>query len=404
MNNLEGLFLVGLFVILIICFTLLVNIYKKINSNKALNNIDDLKLELNTMINDSQLKNSEVIRNGLVDINKSVNSSINDSLNKINTTIKEDSNITLKELNDGLTKVRDITDAKLNEIQGNVNKKLDDSLNKRLDENFKQVGERLESLYKSLGELDQLKLGVSDLNRTLSNVKTRGIFGEAALKNILDDILTSSQYDENVETVKGSNNRVEFAIKIPNKEDSGFIYLPIDSKFPIDIYNKIIDSSNSLDKAGLESAIKEFSTKLTNDAKDISTKYIGPPATTDFAIMFLPTESMYAESLRIDGLVDKCRNQYHIIISGPQNLTAILNSLSVGFKSLTVTKRTKEVMDILDSFRKDFGKYNDLIDKIEKQLNTALNTSADIRKRNQFVTERLSKIDNIEMDKIDGVS
>ena len=120
--------------------------------------------------------------------------------------------------------------------------------------------------------------------------------------------------------------------------------------------------------------------------------------------MFLPTESMYAESLRIDGLVDKCRNQYHIIISGPQNLTAILNSLSVGFKSLTVTKRTKEVMDILDSFRKDFGKYNDLIDKIEKQLNTALNTSADIRKRNQFVTERLSKIDNIEMDKIDGVS
>ena len=272
MNNLEGLFLVGLFVILIICFTLLVNIYKKINSNKALNNIDDLKLELNTMINDSQLKNSEVIRNGLVDINKSVNSSINDSLNKINTTIKEDSNITLKELNDGLTKVRDITDAKLNEIQGNVNKKLDDSLNKRLDENFKQVGERLESLYNSRGELDQLKLGVSDLNRTLSNVKTRGIFGEAALKNILDDILTSSQYDENVETVKGSNNRVEFAIKIPNKEDSGFIYLPIDSKFPIDIYNKIIDSSNSLDKAGLESAIKEFSTKLTNDAKDISTK------------------------------------------------------------------------------------------------------------------------------------
>ncbi len=297
----------------------------------------------------------------------------------------------------GLKELQEANDRRLQNIQNNVNEKLDRSLNERLDSSFKQIGEQLSSLYKSLGELQSLSSGVSDLQKTLSNVKARGIFGEIQLKNILADVMDPSQYAENIATKPRSSDRVEFAVKIPDKEDSrNFIYLPIDSKFPSDIYNKIIDASNNADQSALKQAVKELETRIKTEARTIRDKYISPPDTTDFAIMFLPTEGLYAEAIRIVGLTEWCQNECKIVIAGPTTLMALLNSLSIGFRYLTVNKNSKEILNILSAVKAQYQKFGQLILKTQKKLQEAQSAADDLQNRSEIIQKRLSKVEAME--------
>lgn len=376
------------------------NLSQEVNLGDSLSNIEltiqnrlnnikgELKVDLIKEISEGQNKINESLLNGLLKNSNDLNKKIDDSIS-----------VTQKTLREELEEIRNITDKKLNEINGNVSKKLDDSLNKRLDESFSKVGERLESLYKSLGELQKLEGGVDNLNRTLSNIKTRGIFGEIQLENILKEILTPSQYDKNVEIKKSSGERVEFAVKIPSKQDSSTsIYLPIDAKFPAEIYNKLVEASKLNDIDTIKSATKELEQRVKKDAKDIYEKYVCPPLTTDFAIMFVPTESIYAEILRLDNLSFECQSKYKVVICGPQNITALLNSLSIGFRYLTVNKNAADVLKILEDFRTQYKKFAENIDKIENQLNTALKTADSLKNRNKIVGQRLDKLDKISIN------
>lgn len=306
-----------------------------------------------------------------------------------------------------LKDIQSANDRRLQDIQSNVNEKLDKSLNERLDSSFKQIGDQLSTLYKSLGELQSLSAGVSDLQKTLSNVKTRGIFGELQLKNILMDIMDASQYEENVITKSKSSDRVEFAIKIPDKDDTeGFIYLPIDSKFPSDIYNKIIDASNSADADSLKQAVKELEQRIKSEARTIRDKYIDPPNTTDFAIMFLPTEGLYAEVIRIVGLTEWCQNECKIVISGPTTLVALLNSLSIGFRYLTVNKNSKEILNTLSAVKSQYQKFGQLISKTQKKLQEAQSAADDLQNRNEMIQKKLSKVevmDETDSSKVLGI-
>ena len=339
-------------------------------------------------------------------------SSLKDSLHRMGMELIKNSSEEQKQIQEMLIKsllnIQNANDRRLNDIQRNVNEKLDKSLNERLDSSFKQIGDQLSTLYKSLGELQSLSSGVSDLQKTLSNVKTRGIFGEFQLKNILMDIMDASQYEENVATKKKSSDRVEFAIKIPDKEDTnGFIYLPIDSKFPADIYNKIVDASNNAASDELKQAIKELEQRIKAEARTIRDKYIDPPNTTDFAIMFLPTEGLYAEVIRIAGLTEWCQNECKIVISGPTTLVALLNSLSIGFRYLTVNKNSKEILKTLSAVKAQYEKFGQLISKTQKRLQEAQSATDDLQSRNEMIQKKLSKVeimDEADSSKMLGIS
>ncbi len=312
---------------------------------------------------------------------------------KENTEHNEKMNRTLKE---SILEIQQSNEKKLTEIQDNVNEKLDKSLNERLDVSFRQIGEQLAGLNKSIGELQSLSSGVMDLQKTLSNVKTRGVFGEIQLANILSSTMDPSQYEENVATKRESNERVEFAVKIPDKEDKGdFVYLPIDSKFPADIYTKIVDASSVGDAEAVKVASKELETRIKNEAKTISEKYIDAPRTTDFAIMFLPTEGLYSEVLRIAGLTEWCQNETKVIISGPTTITALLNSLSIGFKYLAVNKNSKDILKTLSAVKTQYDKFGVLISKTQKKLSEAQKYTDDMQHRSQMIQRRLTKIDSV---------
>ena len=302
-------------------------------------------------------------------------------------------------LREGLIDLWENTDRRLSQIQGNVNEKLDRSLNERLDENFRQVGERLESLYKSLGELKNLETGVTSLNKTLSNVKSRGVYGEMQLGNILANILDKSQYEANVASKLNASDFVEYAVKIPDKDNKGgFIYLPVDSKFPADIYGKIADAERDADAAALKAARKELKDRIRSEAMSIRDKYVAPPYTTDFAVMFLPTESLYAEVLRIDGLAEECQTKYKIVIAGPMTLTAMINSLSVGFRYLTVNKKTDEILKTLSAFKTQFEKFDDLIGQTQKSLEAAQKKTEKLHDRNRLIRDKLKKVESLDYD------
>lgn len=357
-------------------------------------------IEMDDMLKTSEQRQIEV----LTEYNKRQE----DALSKFRVDMIKDSaenqnrmNGTMREC---LKDIQESNERKLTDIQVGINAKLDDSLNDRLDTSFKQIGERLESLYQSLGELKQLENGVNSLNRTLTNVKTRGIFGEIQLGNILASILDKSQYDENVITKKGSDDRVEYAVKIPDKENKGgYIYLPVDSKFPADIYNRIISASESADSLALKTATTELKQRIKTEAMTIRDKYISTPDTTDFAIMFLPTEGLYSETLRIPGLVEECQNSYKIVISGPSTLTALINSLSIGFKYLTVNRKSKEILKTLGAIKTQYGKFTELIDKTQKKLSEAQTATDSLKSRTDMIQRKLGKIDILEDDEAEHI-
>lgn len=384
-------------VVLVLEIILLTRAKKTEDKEKVINDLNEIKKEQRDLlvavikeISEGQGKNQTAIRESLIQIQESTEKRLREDSNRVNESIMQ-----------GLKSIQEVTDKKLTDIQHNMDEKLDKNLHTRLDESFKQVGERLESLYKSLGELKSLESGVTNLNKTLSNVKARGVYGEMALENLLANILDRNQYDVNVATRPKSAERVEFAIKIPDKDNKGFIYLPIDSKFPADIYNKVLEAAENADVENLKFAIGELKNRIKKEAMTIRDKYIAPPNTTDFAIMFLPTEGLYSEVLRIDGLVEECQEKYKIVISGPTTLTAILNSLSVGFKYLTVNKKSEEIMKTLGNFKLQFQKFNELISKTQNKISDAQKAAGDLMDRSALIQKRLDKVEVVEYEEIE---
>lgn len=257
----------------------------------------------------------------------------------------------------------------LEKMRETVDEKLQKTLEEKMNKSFSLVNERLEQVYKGLGEMQNLAVGVGDLKKVLSNVKTRGILGEIQLKSILSEILSPEQYEENIATKKGSKNIVEFAIKLPADDDS-VVYLPIDSKFPGDTYANLRDAIEKGDKDEIESSVKFLVTTIKSEAKDIHDKYIDPPNTTEFAIMFLPFEGLYSEVVN-RGLVEVLQRDYKVNIAGPSTMAALLNSLQMGFKTLAVQKRSAEVWEVLGEVKQEFDKFNDVLVQTQQRLDQA---------------------------------
>lgn len=269
------------------------------------------------------------------------------------------------------TRVKTLQDEntkKLEEMRETVDEKLKASVEKRFNESFKTISGQLTQVYQGLGEMKNLATGVGDLKKVMEGVKTRGIYGEVQLGSIITDILSSSQYEENIITKKGTSDRVEFAIKMPGKDEDSTIYLPVDSKFPVENYSRLITAYENGDKTEIERFSKALAADVKEQAKKISTKYLDPPATTDFGIMFVPTESLYAEILRIPGLSDEIRQKHHVSITSPSTLPVALNGLLMGFKSVAIEKRSSEVWQVLGAVKSQFGKFGDLLDATHKKL------------------------------------
>lgn len=303
-----------------------------------------------------------------------------------------------------LRDIREDNTSQLTEMRKTVDEKLHETLEKRLGESFKQVSERLEQVHKGLGEMQNIATGVGDLKRVLSNVKTRGVLGEYQLENILEQILTPEQYSKNVATKKGSQANVEFAVKLPGKESDEEVWMPIDSKFPIESYEVLLNAFEDGDKQIIETAQKVLIKSIESFAKDIHTKYVDPPHTTDFAIMFLPTEGLYAEVLRNPGFFEKLQKQYKITITGPTTLSALLNSLNMGFRTLAVQKRSSEVWNILEAVKTEFSQFTKQLDEVDKSLSTASNKLQKLRTTRTNVMSRklkdVSTLDAGEAEKI----
>jgi DNA recombination protein RmuC len=284
--------------------------------------------------------------------------------------------------------------AKLDEMRATVDEKLQTTLQARLGESFKQVAERLEQVHKGLGEMQTLAQGVGDLKHLLTNVKTRGMFGEAQLASLLEQVLVPDQYATQIATRPGSKNVVDFAIKLPGKSDDGTpLWLPIDAKFPNEDYERLLDAQGRADVLGAEAAGKALEMRIRLEAKSIAEKYVEPPYTTDFAILFLPTEGLYAEVLRRPGLMEGLQRDHRITLAGPTTLLAMLSSLQMGFRTLALEKRSSEVWQVLGAVKTEFGKFGDVLAKVKAQTQTVLNTLDSAETRSRAMGRALKKVD-----------
>ncbi|MGO3678369.1 MAG: DNA recombination protein RmuC [Microbacteriaceae bacterium] len=294
--------------------------------------------------------------------------------------------------------MRDVNVKKFEQMRLTVDEKLQGTLEKRLGESFTLVSERLEQVQKGLGEMQNLASDVGGLKRVLTNVKSRGGWGEVQLARQLEDLMTHEQYEENVAVKPGSQERVEFAIKMPGRDRDEPIYLPIDSKFPQEDYERLLDAQDAGDLEAIEKATKVLERVLVDQAKLISTKYIEPPFTTDFAIMYLPTEGLFAEAVRRPGLASKLQQELRVMIMGPTTLGSILTSLQMGFRTLAIEKRSSEVWQVLGEAKAEFKKYGDVWDKLGKQLKTAQNTVEMAGRRTRAVERKLRDVETYEVE------
>lgn len=305
-----------------------------------------------------------------------------------------------------LTEMRQMVEARLEAIQKDngeklekmrqtVDEKLHATLEQRLGESFKLVSDRLEQVHKGLGEMQNLASGVGDLKRVLTNVKTRGTWGEVQLETLLDQILTKEQYEKNVATRPGSSERVEFAIRFPGREGQEQVWLPIDSKFPVEDYDRLLAAQDRADPLGMEEASKAIETRLKLEAKTIRDKYIDPPHTTDFALLFLPTEGLYAEALRRPGLSDTLQRDFRVTIAGPTTLTALLNSLQMGFRTLAIEKRSSEVWLVLGAVKTEFGKFGEVLARTKAQLETVTRSIESAETRSRQMERKLKNVESL---------
>ena len=285
---------------------------------------------------------------------------------------------------------------KLEKMRQTVEEKLENTLETRLGEKFKLVNDRLEQVYKGLGEMQTLASGVGDLKKVLTNVKTRGTWGEVQLGNLLEQLLIPEQYAVNICTKKGSADRVEFAIKIPGKDDHiKSIWLPIDAKFPLEDYQKLVEAQENADPVLAESLGKALEARIKCEAKDIKEKYLDPPYTTDFGILYLPVEGLFAEVVRRMGLFEFLQNNYRVTVTGPTTIAALLNSLQMGFRTLAIEKRTSEVWEILGAVKNDFGKFGEILEKTHKKLKEASDSIETATTRTRSIERKLNKVQSL---------
>lgn len=340
--------------------------------------------------------NSKGLENTLNSFNENMMKSLDNLAQLQNEKLSQLTKVTEEKFT-GLTKS---TEKNLEKMRITVDEKLQSTLEKRLGESFKMVNDRLEQVYKGLGEMQTLATGVGDLKKVLSNVKTRGVLGEIQLERILEQFLGPEQYDKNVITKKGSRETVEFAIKLPGKDEiKDTIYLPLDAKFPLDIYNKLIDAYEEGSQKSIDSASKDLERFIKKSAKDIRDKYIDPPNTTEFGILFLPTEGLYAEVIKRQQLVEDLQRDFKINITGPTTLIALLNSLQMGFKTLAIEKHSSQVWKVLGAVKTEFSKFETVLNAAQTKLNQA---SSEIDKlvgtRTRQINRKLESVEKLSHD------
>lgn len=352
----------------------------------------------NTALVDGIRATNEAVLDNVKQISSSTSQRINDiklDLDKNLLGIKSD-------LDKNLTNIRDDNAKQLGEMRSVVDEKLTKTLNERIAQSFTTISERLDAVNKGLGEMQSLSNGVTDLRKVLSNVKTRGTWGEVSLENLLDNILTSGQYVKQY-MLSGKKERVDFAVVLPGK-DKDKVYLPIDVKFPIEDYQRLVDASDNGDVNGTQLAVKALDNAVKLQAKSICDKYICPPETVDFAVMYLPIEGLYAEIVRKSGFVEELQSNYHVVVAGPTTISALLNSLQQGFKTLAIQKSSHVVFDLLLKFRKDFALFLKDIDQAQKQVNSAGKSLEEATRRTNIIQKKLDKVDGIEPPEEDTLS
>ncbi|MGN1033313.1 MAG: DNA recombination protein RmuC [Intestinibacter sp.] len=387
----------------------LISVEKALREEFTINREESRKNEQSnrTEIGDSIEKLSSSILSNMIDLSNlqknqfdTYSRTMERTLDAFNYNLRNSIDDLTKLQNEKFTELTKATEDNLEKMRVTVDEKLQSTLEKRLGESFKMVSERLEEVHKGLGEMQSLASGVGDLKKVLSNTKTRGVLGEVQLERILEQFLSPEQYEKNVITKKGSRETVEFAIKLPGKDyDNEMIYLPLDAKFPLEVYNKLLDAYDSQDQVAIDVASKNLEKFIKKSAKDIRDKYIDPPNTTDFGLMFLPTEGIYAEVLKNQSLVELVQREYKVNIAGPTTLVALLNSLQMGFRSLAIEKHSSEVWKILGAVKTEFSKFETVLNSAQNKLNQA---SSEIDKlvgtRTRQINRKLKSVDKLSFE------
>jgi DNA recombination protein RmuC len=312
---------------------------------------------------------------------------------KLNPEIDRNFRENRKEIAENLERLQSGNEKKLEEMRETVDEKLKASVEKRFNESFKTISTQLTQVYQGLGEMKSMANEVGDLKKVMEGVKTRGIYGEVQLGTIIEDMLNKSQYEENVITKPGSNDRVEFAVKMPGKEEN--VYLPIDSKFPVENYSRLIEAYDAGDKTAIATYQKALANDVKEQAKKISTKYLEPPTTTEFGVMFVPTESLYAEIIRIPGLSEEVRKKFSVTIASPSTLPVMLNGLVMGFKTLAIEKRSADVWQTLGAVKTQFGKFGDLLDGVQKKLQESVNKIESAKTTSRQIEKKLKSVEEL---------
>jgi len=378
----EILLIVQTALILVLLIAFFIHTQKKsvvTEDPKVAHMIKDLE-RLESVLKDEMQRNRQEANSG----QKEVRTEIAQSLSSNFTTLAQS-------VEQRLTSLQQDNSQKLDRMRETVDEKLHATLEKRFGESFKLVSDRLDQVHKGLGEMQTIAVGVGDLKKVLSNIKTRGSWGEAQLGNLIEEIMTTEQYGVQVKTKKNSADVVDYAIKLPGSGEKDHIWLPIDAKFPIEDYQRLLEAEDAGDMAAIELNRKQLETRIKEESKKIHTKYIDTPHTTDFGILFVPIESLYGEILRIPGLFEFVRREYKVIITGPTTIQAILNSLNMGFRTLAIQKRSSEVWDILNGVKTEFGKFGDILEKTHKKLQEAGNTIESAMVRSRAIEKKLGK-------------
>ena len=324
-------------------------------------------------------------------INPSIDRNFRENRKEISENLERMQNSNAK----SIEQLRTGNEKKLEEMRETVDEKLKASVEKRFNESFKSISTQLTQVYQGLGEVKTMTSEVGSLKKVMEGVKTRGIYGEVQLGAIIEDILNKSQYEENVITKKGSGDRVEFAIKMPGKDVDNVVYLPIDSKFPVENYSRLLAAYDNGEKSEIDKYSKALASDVKEQAKKISAKYLDPPMTTDFGMMFVPTESLYAEILRIPGLSDEIRQKYHVSVTSPSTLPVALNGLLMGFKTVAIEKRSAEVWQTLGAVKTQFGKFSELLEGVQKKLQESANKIESAKTTSRTIERKLKNVEEL---------
>ncbi|HFI0640215.1 TPA: DNA recombination protein RmuC [Streptococcus suis] len=395
-----------LLILLILVLLALVFLYGKWQSlalllqDQAEDTADNLSDQLSYLLENQQLKQEQVLQREMTAVRKEIYQQLTEVRQELHQSLLQNRDATDRRLQ----AIQESNEKRLEEMRQTVEEKLEKTLQTRLQASFETVSRQLESVNRGLGEMQTVARDVGSLNKVLSGTKTRGIMGELQLGQIIEDILTPSQYEREFATVSGSSERVEYAVKLPGRTEGDYIYLPIDSKFPLADYYRLEDAYESGDKDQIDLHRKNLLAAIKRFAKDIQSKYLNPPETTNFGVLFLPTEGLYSEVVRSPIFFDDLRRQENIVVAGPTTLSALLNSLSVGFKTLNIQRSADDISKVLGNVKLEFGKFSDLLLKAQKQLNQASsNIDKLLTTRTNAIERSLRTIDLYEDDQTKGL-